>query len=226
MKKLFVLVTIFGLLFSATLTLADTNLWSWIDNTGGTSIYSEKTTVSGWDYSEGLHDPGDYGAVPSADGKEPWTDPSLEETAYILEQVENHGNLNLYKALTSDGQWDLEEFKHIQGSGDTNIYKHVDVWTEDSRYHSDPILWYPTEAWVETEFETNTLWDADSAYFLMDDTPAQDDVGGVDGNHGTFNKQIETDDAFVFHQKVGINDFPSDYTPPEPPELVGMHWIN
>jgi len=137
----------------------------------------------------------------------------------------NDGSFSLNKAMTSEAPWDLQEIMTVGGEGYTEIYKYVSVWTEDSHECSGSLC-YPTEAWIEVGFWTKPdytvgepwkvpdplLVDLETVYFLMDVPPA-----GQEGNYG---KVIQTDSPFSFFEKVGINNFPSDYgfpTPPTPP---------
>jgi len=221
MKKFLVVALIMGLAIAlcAAGALAKTDLWSFVTNTGGYTEFHEITTVSGWDWSEGL------GPVLSCDGSDPWVRPSLEVTAVVDEAVLNYGSLYFEKAMTSDASWDLEEYKFMSGDGDTEIFKTVTVWTEDSRFNCAGDLWYPTEAWVETEFRTETFYDAEGAYFWMDMREAQDDIAGYAGNIAQFNKVIVVDEPYTFAEKVGINDFPSDYDPPDPPDPPDPHML-
>jgi hypothetical protein len=185
------------------LVMADTNIWTWVTNQGGYTAYEEKASVGGYDYSEC----------------------SYQYTAFIDEGFENDGSVFMFKGVETTAPWELEEYKYMDGSGDTLIWKHVDVWTEDKRTDCcTGKLKYPTEAWVEVDFVTDKPFhDAESVYFLMDEPPAQH--GDENGTHGYFDKIIETDEDFFFQQKVGINNWPSDFMPPEPPEPPKMHWI-
>lgn len=215
------LVTMFCLLFSVP-AFARTNVWTTVYNSGGKTSYAEQTMVGGMDWTEGL------GPQYSPDGSSPWTyPPSPEMTAYVFEQFDNKGSVYMEKAMETAAPWELEEYKFIQGSGKTKIFKHVEVWTEDSRYDDDDKLWYPTHAWVEVDFSTpKPFWDAESWEVLMDEREAQDEKYGEPGQIASFDKIIKTDEDFVFQQKVGINNWPSDFCPPRPPEPREMHWIN
>lgn len=199
-------------------TQEKTHIWTDITNTGGYTKYAEQTMVGGLDWSEGAQttDPSDY-AYP----------PTPRMTAYISEGFENDGAVQMTKGVNTPRPWELEEYKMIQGTGNTKIWKHVEAWTEDKKIGCDGKLVYPTEAWVEVDFVTpKPFWDAESWYVKMDEPDAHDDaVPTTNPQTATFDKFIKTNEDFVFQQKVGINNFPSNYQIPELPRIPRFHWI-
>ena len=216
MKKISLVVFALGILLLGSIGVAsaETTIWTQVDGYGHTE-YEEQTTTSGWDWSEGM------GATYSEHGWEGYNPcgPTLQTTAFVSEGFVNDGEIHMFEAKTNYGEWQTEGVKYIHGEGDTNLYKYAEFWTEDSRYNDEGKLWWPSEAWVETDFRTDTLWDAQSFHAIMD-IPKDDE-----SEHASFYKVIDTDDEFDFAQKVGINNFPSDYVIPEIPEFPEMHYI-
>lgn len=190
--------------------LATTNIWTNVGNTGGYTSYQEETWIGGYDWSEG----------------------SQQMTGYIMEGFTNDGSIGMTKEIHNDGQWILEEKLAMGGTGDTEIYKHVDVWTEDSTLwengHPDyrnpngapGELAYPSEVWVEYSFVgfDTPVSDADTFYAIVTEAPAEQ-------YHAYYNKYIETDEEFNFGEKVGIGDFPSDFEPRPIPLFPEMCWF-
>lgn len=198
MKKITALVAVFLLLATTVMACLDcedpdylegTHIWTDLMNTGGYTEFVEETTIGGYD----------------------WTEDRYVVTGVIHEEVVNDGTVNIHGVMSSYSPWELEEMKFVDGTGYTEIYKNVQVWTEDPREDDCGDLKWPTETWVETAFATDTETDLTNAYFLMDEPPAEDNIG-------VFKKEIVTDDDYFFFEKVGINNFPSDYEPPERPE--------
>lgn len=214
MKKTAILLTVFALMTAASAT----DIWTEVYSSGGYTAFEQKVWVGGLDWSEGAKttDPGDY-VYP----------PVPRMTAYINEGFENTGNIYAFQGMTSNAAWELEMRTDISGEGDTNLFKEVLVWTEDKKVDCQTgKLVYPTEAWVETEFTTpKPFQDAQSWHVVMDEPPAKDDVDQETGNYAVFTKTISTDEDFNYAQKVGVNNFPSDYVVPKIPEFPEMHWI-
>lgn len=209
MKKLSLVLAFTALLLLGVGTVnAQTNIWTNVGNDGGYTSYQQMTSIGGYDWSEG----------------------SKQVTGIIYEGFENEGNIDMNKELHSDGEWILEEKMSLFGSGYSEIFKHVDAWTEDSTLwenghpcYRNPNgqpgeLAYPTELWVEYEFSTpKPFTDADTFYAIIKDAPAEQ-------YHAYYNKYIQTDEQFAFGEKVGIGDFPSDFEPREIPEFPRMCW--
>jgi len=182
--KLGILMALMTLL--AVMTVSATDIWTDVYNDGGYTEYTQYTTIGGYD----------------------WTEHSYQVTGYIHEELVNDGSFEMHGVLSSYAPWELEEMKTITGTGYTELYKTVVVWTEDSRTSGGVLRW-PTEAWVQVGFSTLTVSDLTSAYFLMDQPPA--------GTLGIFDKTILTNDDYNYFEHVGINTFDCTYEQPQRP---------
>ena len=220
-----IIAAIVALAVIGTPALAVTNIWTNVGNTGGYTSYQQETWVGGYDWSEG----------------------SDQMTGYIVEGFTNDGSIGMNKEIHNDGQWILEEKLEMGGCGDTEIFKNVNVWTEDTTLYQnaqDPWRWrigpdggakdepgqngelaYPSELWVEYSFIgfDTPMTDADTFYAIVKEPPAQN--GQEEGNHAYYNKYITTNDEFNFGEKVGIGDFPSDFVSRPTPEFPEMCWF-
>lgn len=187
MKKIGIVMSAL-LVLSMTGVLADTQIWSEIANSGGITKYSEVTTVGGYDWSEGAN----------------------VVTGVVSFALENNGAVQLKTYANQPSDWVVEKYESATGDGNTEIFKQMAVWTEDTtlwengnpQYRNpDGVageLAYPTQAWVNTKFQTNVpFFDEENAYFLMKDAPAESNIG-------VFTKLIQTKDMFNFESKQGI----------------------
>jgi hypothetical protein len=160
-------------------------------NSGGHTTFVQTASVGGYDNSE----------------------QALVMTGNIYQSIENDGKFFLDQAMSNCDPWTLVERQDIIASGDTELLKQVTVWTEDPTvYRGD--LKYPTEAWVEFGFASGDplVYTWDNAYFLMDEPPAETNIG-------RYTKQISTEVDFNAFEKVGINTYPSTYAVPPRPTL-------
>lgn len=208
MKKL--LAGVMALVFLAGAASAMSNIEAMVQNTGGKTKYSQTSMVRGMDWSEG----------------QTW-----QVTGYIDECIDNDGSILIGAQVYNPAPWVMQEAKYVTGSGDTLIEKEVAVWTEDTTLWEnaqDPWrnpngapgeLAYPTEAWIDTMFNTAALHDVESVYFLMDTPDAAHGPGLIGSNNpniGVFQKGILTDDPFIYEELVGIgicNDCPIPEVP-------------
>ena len=183
----------------ATPVLATTNIWTQIQSTGY-SKYLEMTSVGGYDYSE--H--------------------SDQMTANIMQGYENTGTVQFFKGVETPADWILVETTQMAGTGDTFIWKNVDIWTEDTHtiHPEHTVLKYPTEGWVNVYFSTDKPFnDVENWYALVNQPPAQDDNLQQYGTHATFGKMINTDENYQFMQETGINIDPCNFQMPSPPQM-------
>lgn len=223
-KKISLVVFALGiLLLGSGLANAEpaTDIWTNIYNTGGYTKYAQMTLIGGPDWSEGAAttEPTDY----NREG------PTPRYTAAIYEGFENEGDVIMEKGLSTPTAWELEGRVDIFGSGNTLIWKEATVWTEDKKINPcTGKLLYPTQAWIEIEFSTlKPFLDEESWYVLMDTPDAYDEkVATSNPQFAGFSKYIQTNENFGFSQKVGINNFPSDYVIPRIPDLPEFHWIS
>lgn len=207
MKRVISLVAM--LLLAIGIANAETDIWSKVQSTGGLTEYTEVTSVGGMDWSEGAltTSPQDY-AYP----------PTPRTTAVVQYSTVNSGELSLQTYVNQPNPWEMVKIEYQQGTGYTEIYKDMYVWTEDKK-EVDGVLLYPTEAWAMTVFQTPVpFYDEENAHFLMDMPPARDDEFQVPGNIGVFNKVIVTTDEYIFEGKEGINIMPCPYDIPDFPE--------
>lgn len=195
MKKL---ISVLVSLLALTPILASTDIWTQLQTGGGYTKYAEMTSVGGYD----------------------WSEQSYVMTGNVFDGFENYGTVFMLKGLSTPSAWNMESLQLLSGMGDTLIWKNVDVWSEDSTIDCcTGKLKYPTEAWVEIDFSTpKPFHTANSWYVLLDEPPAEE-------HHGYFNNYIQTDEVFQYAQKVGINNFPSDYSIPQFPEIPEFHWV-
>lgn len=195
---------------------ATSEVWSTVYNDGGYTMYEEVTSVGGDDWSEGARTtfPDDY-----------VNPPVKRYTATVNFKTTNYdGEVSIDTYIAQPQPWEMVKIEEVSGSGNTQISKQMAVWTEDKRIDGTGKLMYPTEAWARTEFYTPTPFsDVEDAYFYMNEPQARDDVTGVLGNIGVFQKTIRTDDPYNFLGKEGINRYPCTYTIPTPPELPSPH---
>ena len=191
----------------ASLGFASTQVWANFETNGDTWYY-EKTLAGGVNWQE-------HGDVLGGG----WyiEDPSPKLDLVIIEKVDNIGQLSFSKYLNAptapDGSnWDLQELKRIQGSGDTLIDKYVS-WTTNTRSidNATGLLAHPTVMQIDVQFHTANFHDYESLYSVKNIPPAQTDWD-------TFYKVYDTNDDFNFVQGVGKNmDILKDIpTPPVP----------
>ena len=186
LTSLMVLMTILAVMTVSAVTTDDSHIWTDVYNGGGYTEYTQQTWIGGYD----------------------WSEQSNQMTAVIQEGLVNDGSFEMHGVLSSYAPWELEEMKVVNGTGYTKLYKTVTVWTEDSRESGGSLRW-PTQAWIAVNFETDTVNDWTTAYFLMDQPPAE--------TLGIFSKTVLTDDDFRYSEHVGINTFDCNYVPPTKP---------
>lgn len=189
------------MLLSLTSVLGSTTIWGQISNSGGITEYSEMTSVGGYDWSERAY-----------------------VTTGVLEfAANNDGQFQLSTYVNQPNSWELEKYETAVGNGETELFKQMVVWTEDTTLwenghpaYRNPDgqageLAYPTEAYVSTMFVTPVpFYDLEEAHYLMKDAPAET-------NLGTFTKLIHSNDAFNFEAAQGVNLEPCNFV--EMPEF-------
>lgn len=198
MKKA-IIGLVMALVMLISLVSAATTIESNVHSDGGVVDYYESTWVGGEDWSEG------------AETTNPWDyhyPPSKEYTGHVDFGLLTDGSVDLYTYVDQPEPWVMSKMECATGSGNTEIYKEMTVWTEDKKI--DPqtgLLVYPTEAWASVSFNAPNVpfSDYESVYFLMNVPPAQDDVFEVPGNIGMFSKHIYTDNDYSFYGFEGIN---------------------
>jgi len=171
-------IALFATLLVVASVFGSTQVWTSVSNSGGLTEYSETSTVAGLDWSEGK---------------------TWQTTGVVNFAVNNDGKLQLNTYVSNPSAWVLEKYESVVGEGDSEIYKQLAVWTEDTTLVPGTVstLKWPTEAFVSADFVTNTMSDHEVAYFLMDVAPAETNVG-------VFTKQIYTSDLFNFDSAQGI----------------------
>lgn len=189
------------MILSVASVLGNTEIWGEISNSGGVTEYSEQTSVGGYD----------------------WSERAYKTTGVVMFSANNEGQLQLSTYINQPSDWVMEKYESALGNGDTELFKQMVVWTEDTTLWENGHPWYrnpsgvpgelayPTNAWVGTVFQTPVpFYDAESAHFLMKDVPAET-------NLGMFSKLIQTNDAFNFNAVQGIGVEPCE--PVEMPEF-------
>ena len=170
-----------------------TTIWTDVVNTGGYTEFVQYTEV--------------YEYVPKVFW---WGSGEHEPTGQIVEGFVNDGRFELHSVMTSYDDGELIEIKGISGEGNTKIYKTVSI--QSVQPWKKWLFWgdlaFPAEAYVETAFYTDEIWDVTNVYLLQPEL----------GTTGYFNKVITTNDDFDFYERVGINMEFCDYAWPEPPE--------
>lgn len=191
MKKIGILGMV--LLLCVGMVNATTEIWARIQATGNT-MYSEQTLAGGinWQRQEDIYTGGWYVDTPP--------------TRYDLgtyEAINNQGTFSLEKYLNAETRgegsaWDIQEYKHISGSGETTINKEVQWTTNTKSVGADGLLEYPTVMKLDVQFTTPApLYDYESMNSIANIPPAQ--------IWNTFDKTIITNEPFNFVQRIGKN---------------------
>jgi len=126
-------------------------------------------------------------------------------TAYIVESIENEGEIGIYKTKDSLGDWHLLEQKRVNGFGNTTLDKEVAWWTNTER--GDP----EDRTWVEIVIDFDSVNTSLSDYVWAQDglDPMQVEFcyPPYDFEHAPnmFGSHIFTDEVFEYFQSVEIN---------------------
>lgn len=170
--------------------MASTFISTQYEGSGDTS-YNSYTSVSGYD----------------------WTEGSMQVTATHQLEIMNDGDLSFVQNHNNPGQWELLESFQGFGSGDTEITKDVNWWTEDSTVECCSMKW-PTEANIYTWFETDTTLDVAEVHNVADST---EEGPAGEFSHGRFLRNYDTTDDFDFIESTGFGmDLDCSVTPPVP----------
>lgn len=175
-------------------TTLDMGIWG-----AGETNFKEIVTVAGFDGSEGG---------------------SAQVTGYINENIVNTGQVTILKSMQNPGEWNMQEYKYVTGSGETEINKEVSWWTEHSSLGWTPWVQpgyspasnemsYPTQAHIYVEFNDVTL--PGNSFTTQVDNIANKNVQDPTGefSHSSFVMNLDTNHKFVYEQSVGIN-MPTD----------------
>jgi hypothetical protein len=190
-------------------TMVNSNL-----DANGVTYYKDYATVSGFDSTE----------------------MKWQETAFVLENVYNNGQLELEKSVANPSAWEMWEATDIDGNGITTITKQVGWWTEDNRLKQDGTMLYPTEANIFVGYNTDGVaWNnavgQQSSYAVEIHNIANANVQTYPGEFSgsEFLINVGTADPIDYRESVGIGlPFfcePFDALYPTMPSCPGGHCV-